>query len=154
MDFLSNLKIAANKLIFGKSKTYDAYDLANLVNRSYNYLWKIADINSEHPIPIEIIVPIIKAKKDYTILDIICWECGGILVKLPKTLSSKNDHETITSFQLVTAEAVESLTKAIHEPTEENLKKCLEKLKDCTKESISAHKYAEKKLKKQMELEL
>lgn len=158
MDFITNIKLAANSLIFGKSKKkkqIDAYDCAQHVNRSYNYLWKIADINSEHPIPLEIIVPLMKLKNDDTIVNLICWEMGGVFVKIPKYDSSKKtDVKVAADFQAAAGDASASLARVFEKPTEANIQYCLNALKLCAGEAFKSHKYVEKKTSKQISMEL
>lgn len=156
MDFTTRIKIAANKLIFGKSKKQvDAYDCADHVNRSYNYLWKIADLNSEHPIPLEVIIPIMKLKNNYELLELIAWECGGVFVKLPKVRTNKSDdYDVASDFTHATSEAMSALNKVIKHPTQRHLEECLEALRKCTSESVSTHNYIQKNKSKQFEMPL
>jgi len=158
MDFTTRIKIAATQLIFGKGKgkkQIDAYDCADHVNRSYNYLWKIADMNSEHPIPLEIIIPLMKLKNDYRLLELVAWDCGGVFVKLPKVRTNKSDdYDVAADFSFATSQAVTALNKVIKHPNQRNLEDCLEALRKCTAESVSTHHYIVKNKSRQIEMPL
>jgi hypothetical protein len=157
MHFMSDIKIAVHKLIFGKGggkRQFDIYELAEHVNRSYNYLTKIADPTKDHPTPVELLVPIMKLKHNFRPLEMMCWECGGVFVRLPKPAMSKGDELDMAAGYSVLASEVSALvTKAFKNPTNENLTECLAKLKTMTSESVSVHKYVEKKASKQFSLE-
>jgi hypothetical protein len=157
MHIISDMKIAVHKLIFGKAKgkrQYDIYDLADHVHRSYNYLTKIADINKEHPTPVEYLVPIMKLKNNFYPLELMCWECGGVFVRLPKPAMKRGDElDVAAGYSVLANEVSASVTKTFKSPTKDNLTECLAKLKEMTSESVSVHRYVEKKASKQISLE-
>jgi hypothetical protein len=158
MHFVTDIKIAANKLIFGRGKgkkNYDPYECADHVNRSYNYLWKICDINTDHPIPLEIIVPLMNLKNNYELLELVCWACGDVFIKLPKGQIKKGDGLDIAADYSVLASEVSALvTRAFQDSDSEIMTECLNKLKTMTSETVSMHKTIEKKASKQLSLEL
>lgn len=151
MDFTSRIKIEEHKLIHGKGKT--VYECADHVSRSYSYLCRIASPTEDQPFPIEVAVPLMKFKKDFALLETMAWECGFVLVKLPKAVMPKlEESEMIQSYQTTLSETISSLLNCVKNPSNKGREHCLNKLKETVKESLSIKKYVEKKCCNQEEL--
>lgn len=151
MDLLSRIKMEEHKLIHGKGKT--VYDCADHVNRSYSYLCRIASPTEDQPFPIEVAVPLMKFKKDFSLLQTIAWECGFVLVKLPKTIMPKiEESEMIQDYQSTLNQTVTSLINCVKNPSARDCEHCVHRLKETVEKSLSIKKYVEKKCSKQEEL--
>lgn len=151
MDFFSRIKIEEHKLLHGKGKT--VYECADHVNRSYSYLCRIASPTEDQPFPLEIAVPLMKFKKDFGVLEAIAWECGFVLVKLPRAIMPKMDEsEMIQDYQHTINETVNALISCVKTPGSKPLEKCTAHLKETVTKSLSIKKYVEKKCTGQEEL--
>jgi hypothetical protein len=158
MDIISDIKKEARYLIYGNrldQAEMTGKESAELLGKSLSYLSKICSLNEPFPTPLEVILPLMLKRKRYRLLELLCWKCGGVFVKLPKAGNKKQDDlDTSEEFHAAAADAVAALGKALKTPTDDNLKAALEALKKCTAESVSAHKYVEEKATKQIRMEL
>jgi hypothetical protein len=153
MDLNSRIKIKEQELIHGKGLTI--FELADKLNKSYSYLCRIASPTEELPFPLEIALPAMKLKKNYGLLELMAWECGFALVKLPKTAATKKDeNELAASYQKAVSEAVSAVIHFFEESSNNNYKNVTEKIQTAVSESLTVKKYCDKKASKQLELAL
>jgi hypothetical protein len=153
MDVNTRIKIKEQELIHGKGIT--VFDLADKLNRSYSYLCRIASPTEELPFPIEIAVPAMKLKKNYGLLELMAWECGFAIVKLPKVAATKKDENELTAgYQKAVSEAVSAVIHFFENPSDKNYKHVTDRIQQAVSESLTVKKYCDKKASKQMELAL
>lgn len=153
MDLNTRLKIKEQQLIHGKGITI--FQLADQLNRSYNYLCRISSPTEELPFPIEIAIPAMKIKKNYDLLREMALECGFMLVKLPSIRKSKKDETQMTAeYQMACSEAINAVIRFFENPTEANYQKATDGIMTATSEGLAVKKYCDKKASRQMELEL
>lgn len=151
MDRRTRIKIAVNRLFLGKGKTI--FESADHVNRSYNYLYRIANLNEDVPCPIEIAIPIMKFKNNFELLEAIAWECGFVVYKIPFAKIKKGDEQKMASdYQAATVHAVQALLKFVEEPNEARYDIVSNALKSVISESAGIKKYIDKKHSRQEEL--
>jgi len=153
MDINSTIKLKVQELIHGRGMT--VYELADKVNRSYSYLCRIASPTEELPTPLEIILPAMKLKKNYHLLEYMAWSCGFALVRLPKVAANKKDEtELAAEYQTAVSDAVNALLKFFDNPTKQTYENVKQALIDATQQELTIKKYCEKKMRNQLELEL
>jgi hypothetical protein len=153
MDTATRLKIEEQKLIHGKGIT--VFELADKLNRSYNYLCRISSMTEELPFPVELAVPAMKIKKNYGLLKTMAWECGFALIKLPRAgKSRKEETQMAADYQKACSNAINAVIHFFEEPTEENHAKVEKSIIEATSEGLAVKKYADKKASKQLELPL
>lgn len=151
VDLLTKLKMKEYDLVHtGKP---DIFKSAEAVNKSYNYLCRISNLNEDLPFPIEIAVPLMKLKKNYKLLELIANECGFALVKLPRVATAKGEeNEIVSEYQTEVSEAIRTLIKFFAEKDQGNGDQAEEKLNTVVKRSLSIVKYIKKVLKGQLSL--
>ena len=156
MDFITEIKNAARILICGNRRDREESEArasAELVGRTISYLSRMCSLTDNVPVNLEVLLPLMKKKRDYRALQRICWECGGVFIKLPKVSNKKGDDVDVTiDYQELTGKTVAALTKAFKNPTDANLRECVFILRNAAVESVSVSKYVEKKLDKQIEI--
>ncbi|HOV99260.1 MAG TPA: hypothetical protein PK595_06790 [Bacteroidota bacterium] len=153
MDRNSIIKLKVQELIHGKGAT--AYELADMVNKSYSYLCRIANPSEELPTPIEIVLPIMKFKKNYKLLEYMAWECGFTIVRLPRNAQNRKDEtEMAANYQKAVSDAMQAVIEFFEVPNQNNYGIVSERLMRAIQESITMKKYCDKKSSNQMELSL
>jgi hypothetical protein len=156
MDRVTRLKQEIHLLIYGKSKTKEGtalYDLADHVGKTSSYLSRIANLNEEVPLPIEIALKIMQLKKRYGIIQFMASELGGVFIKLPKFKTKKHDENDMGSdYQKTAAEAVSAFIDFLYEPTKNNYLTCEKKLNKIIESSMGAKIFVQRKATNQEEL--
>jgi hypothetical protein len=153
MDKNTTIKLKVQELIHGKGMT--VYELADKVNKSYSYLCRIASPTEELPTPIEVVLPAMKLKKNYTLLEYLAWECGFALVRLPKvSIEKKDETELVAGYQKAVTTAISTLLQYLDQSTQENYNAVQQALVDAVQRGLQVKKYCEKKHSKQLEFNI
>jgi len=153
MDHSTRLKIAHHKLIHeGK---YSINELADLVCRSENYLYKLASFTENHSFPSNLEDRLMELQGNYEPLKIKASKLGFALIKLPRVKAAKGDEsEMMMSYQNDASEAVNNLVRFLRKPNNDSYKKHIDSLDKIINASVSHKRYAEKKISKQIDMEL
>lgn len=153
MDFATKVKRNIQEIFYGKGKSLS--EIAEAVGKSSSYLSRIAAEHEELPIDISIVRNAMKFTKNYSALETLAWDCGFILVKVPKVSASKGDkNDIIEDYQTAMAEAVSSLIKYFKTPSQNNYKNAIAALNEAIKKSASNKIYVEKDYNGQLEMEI
>jgi len=131
--------------------------IADETSISPNYLYRATLPLDESGVkfPLEYLVPLMNATKNYTVLDHIAKLCGFLLVKVPKFKSVKMDNvELLSTYQDATVKAVNSLKEFLANPTAINYQKVDESLRLVMEKSVQASKFCDKTFIGQTELDL
>ena len=85
--------------------------IADEVGRSENSLYRYGiEGESGSEMPVSLLIPIMKATKNFSILKYIAQMCGFILVKIPRVKNSKKDElELVDSYQTSTLNSLKLL---------------------------------------------
>ncbi|MEW6652560.1 MAG: phage regulatory CII family protein [Bacteroidota bacterium] len=149
----TTLKNTIQQTILRNKKTVP--QLADEVGRSDNSLYRYGiEGESGSEMPVSLLVPIMKATNNYSILKYIAALCGYILVKIPKMKASKKEElEMLSDYQAATTNSLKCYSdflKHADQNTYEALNKSLlEVMEHCS----AGAKYAEKKLGGQLEMD-
>lgn len=152
MDFQTRLKIKQHELVHGKGPT--VYELADHLQKSHSYICRISSITEEVPFPSELLVPAMKFKKNYDLLQLLAWECGFALVKLPGkvALDKREDNLISADYQKTSSIANNALLDVMAHLDEKSLKVFDESFKAIVEKSLSIKKTIDKRATKQLEL--
>jgi hypothetical protein len=152
MDHSTALKIAHYKLIHGGPLSIE--ELADAVCRSQNYLYRLANLAENIPFPSNLEDKFMELQNNYEPLKIKASRLGFAMIKLPKIKMARGDeNEMVASYSAATSEAVNNFTKFLKNPGEvyPKLRDSLDKV---INESVAVKKFADKKISKQIDLEL
>ena len=156
MNYISVIKIKLNELVFGKSRTkkeVTPYDLAELVGKSYNYLWKICSMTEDHNFPLEFVVPMMKAKCNYDVLEQMAHACGFALVKLPSSKISKGDeNDMVREMQETANKVVSAFLDYCKSEKRDHYLQVIDAIMVDVQWKLSVKKYVEKKASGQEEI--
>lgn len=158
MNYISDVKIKLNQLIFAKGRTkkdVTAYDCAEIVGKSYNYLWKICSPTEDHPFPLEFVVPLMRAKNNYDVLELMAHTCGFALVKLPRVGIAKQDqNEMVEEMQLTANKVVGAFMDFFKSGSKDHYMQVIDCIMVDVQTKLSVKKYVEKKVTGQIELRM
>jgi len=131
--------------------------IADEIGISSNYLYRSAlpDDESGVKFPLQNLIPLMKATNDYALLRHIAKVSGYIVIKMPKMKADKNEEiDIVDNYQGVALKALNALRVFFAEPTSINYNAVDKALLEVMEKSVSAQKYAEKKLIGQLEMEI
>ncbi len=131
--------------------------IADEIGISSNYLYRSAlpDDESGVKFPVQLLLPLMKSTGDYSMLKHIAKLSGYVLIKMPKMHADKNEEiDIVDNYQGAALKALNALRAFFSEPTSINYNAVDKALLDVMEKSVSAQKYAEKKLIGQLEMEL
>ncbi|APF20366.1 hypothetical protein Calab_1484 [Caldithrix abyssi DSM 13497] len=131
--------------------------IADEMGISANYLYRagLPTDGSGVKFPLEFLVPLMKTTKNYNILKHLARLCGFILVKEPRFRGYRGDEiDLVDEYQEVTTKAVRLLKTFLSKPTFENYSQTVNALDAVMEKSAQAHRYAQKKARGQLELDL
>jgi hypothetical protein len=156
MNYISVIKIKLNELVFGRSKSkkdVTPYDCAEIVGKSYNYLWKICSMSEDHPFPMEYLVPLMKAKNNFDVLEQMARECGFVVVKLPKgKMARGEENEMVHEMQIAANKVVAAFMDFIKSGREEHSIQVIDLIMKDIQTKLSVKKYVEKRASRQEDL--
>lgn len=149
-----SLKTAIYITIHRNNKSID--QLADEIGKSSNSLYRYClEGESGAEMPISLLVPLMKATKNFSILKHLAQLCGFVLVKVPKVgVNKKEELEIIDDYQTATVNALKFLKDFLTKPTEENYTSLNNSLIQVMELTSSNQKYAEKKLSGQLDMSL
>lgn len=151
MDLNTRLKTAMNLLIHSRGGICEA---ADIVGRSSNYLYRMSSPTEDVPMPIDVVVTLMRHRNDYSILRMIANDCGHALVKLPKVGLKRGDETEIAAeYNHVLSSAGKSVIAFFNKPTPANYDTAAKALNAVITESIGVKRTVDKKHSRQMELE-
>lgn len=131
--------------------------IADEMGISANYLYRAGLPLDESGVkfPVEYLIPLMKTTKNYSILKHLARLCGFILVKEPRFKGHRGDEiDLVDAYQELTTKAVRHLKEFLSKPTFENYHQTIESLNAVMEKSAQARKYADKKARGQLELDL
>lgn len=154
MGTITTVKTLLYSTMHRNHKTID--QIADEVGKSSNSLYRYClEGESGAEMPISLLIPIMKATKNYSLLKHIASLCGFICVKVPKVaVNKKAELDIIDDYQETTITSVKALKEFFNNPTEENYNKASGWLYEVMEHCASNSKYIDKKLSGQLEMEL
>ena len=149
----TTLKKTIQTTLLRNKKTVD--QIADEVGRCSNSLYRYGiEGESGSEMPVSLLVPVMKATNNYSILKYIAQLCGFILVKIPRALSNKKDEiEIVNDYQTVTLNSLKNLKDFLSNPTQEKYTLLNNSLIEVMEHCSANQKYAEKKLSGQLEMD-
>lgn len=154
MGCTPTIKMILYNTLHRNHKTID--QIADEVGKSSNSLYRYClEGESGSEMPISLLVPIMKATKNFLLIKHIAGLCGFICVKIPKVaINKKNEIDIIDEYQQATIASIKSLKEFFNSPTETNYNKAKDTLREVMEHCASNSKYIDKKLSGQLEMEL
>ncbi len=131
--------------------------IADEIGISSNYLYRAAlpDDESGVKFPTQLLIPLMRATNDYSLLKHIAKICGYLTVKMPLLTAEKKDElDIVDDYQDATIKVLKALKLFFNHPTSVNYTEVDKALLDVMEKSASAQKYCEKRLLGQLELEM
>ncbi len=156
MDYVTDVKKETRILIYGNE--LDKADetgkqTAAFLNKTQGYLSQIINLDCTHPTPLEVVVPLMKRRKRFKLLERLCWECGGVFVKLPAAKMAKGDeYDMANEFQKKTVDAAKAFLEYLKKDNPDAYKNFFEANREMISTAVSVEKYATKKNSGQEEL--
>jgi hypothetical protein len=102
-----------------------AAQIADEIGISYSYLCRTGLPMDESGVrfPVELLVPLMKAAHDYSVLKHIATLTGHLIVKLPRAFVDRSDeNDAVSTYNQLCATASKHLTLFFKKPTPENLR--------------------------------
>ena len=156
MDYVTDIKKETRILIYGNEldKSDDTgKQTAAYLNKTQGYLSQIINLDCSHPTPLEVVVPLMKRRKRFKLLERLCWECGGVFVKIPSTKMAKGDeYEMANEFTKKSADAIKSFMDFLKKNNPETYEKFFSANRELITTASAIEKYATKKNSGQGEL--
>lgn len=156
MDIITDIKKELRILIYGKDlekADETGKETASLLGKTQGYLSQIINLSGTYPTPLEVIIPLMKRRKRYKLLERLCWECGGVFVKLPAVKMAKGDEYDIANeFQEKTVKAAQAFIEFLKKDNPEAYERFFRANREMITTAMSTEKYAAKKVKGQGEL--
>ena len=124
---------------------------------SANYLYRAGLPLDESGVkfPVEYLVALMKATKNYSLLKHLAGLCGFVLVKEPRYKGYKGDEiDLVNEYQDATTAAVRSLKLFLEQPGMKTYQLAKESLDKVMEQTVGAKKYAHKKASGQLEFDL
>jgi DNA-binding phage protein len=131
--------------------------LADETGMSASYLYRACNPEDESNarFPLDYLLPLMHATKNYSIIKHIANLCGFVLTVLPSPKPNRKEKNAfISEYQDKTVTATKHLIKFFDEPTEENFKTVSDSLQKVLETSINAKISIEKEYSGQMEMYL
>ncbi|OGV08675.1 MAG: hypothetical protein A2499_04895 [Stygiobacter sp. RIFOXYC12_FULL_38_8] len=149
----TSLKNAIQQTILRNQKTVD--HIADEIGRSSNSVYKYGiEGEAGSDMPISLLIPIMKAADNYSILKYIAHICGYILIKTPTAKKTKKDEiELVDEYQTATVNSLKILKDFLMKPTLERYTMLNASLLNVMELCSSNQKYANKKLSGQLEMD-
>lgn len=156
MDIITDLKKELRILIYGTDldkADETGKETASLLGKTQGYLSQIINLSGTYPTPLEVVVPLMKRRKRYKLLERLCWECGGVFVKLPNAKCAKGDEYDIANdYQDKTVKAAKAFLEYLKKDNPEAYELFVRANREMITTAMSTEKYATKKNKGQGEL--
>lgn len=154
MGCTPTIKTILYNTLHRNKKTID--QIADEIGRSTNAVYRYClEGESGSEVPVSLLVPIMKATKNFSLLKHIAHLCGFVCVKIPRvSLNKKDEIDIIDNYQHATVTSIKLLKEFFSNPTQETFNKAKESLTDVMEECASNSKYIDKKLSGQLEMEL
>ncbi len=156
MDYVTDVKKETRILIYGNE--LDKADetgkqTAAFLNKTQGYLSQIINLDCTHPTPLEVVVPLMKRRKRFKLLERLCWECGGVFVKLPATKIAKGDeYDMANDFTQKSTDAIKAFMEYLKKNNPEAYEKFFSANRELITTAASIEHYATKKNTGQEEL--
>lgn len=149
-----SLKTVIYTTIHRNHKTID--QIADEVGRSSNSLYRYGlEGESGAELPVSLLLPLMKATKNFSILKHIAQMCGFVLVKTPRVgINKKDEVEILDEYQTATVNALKFLKDFLSKPSQESYTSLNNSLIEVMELTSSNQKYAEKKLSGQLDMDL
>lgn len=155
MADMTGLKSFLYKTIHRNAKTVSQLADETGISASYLYRAGLPEDQSGVKFPIEYLIPLMKATKDYSVLAYIAKTCGFLTVKVPRVKGGKNEEiDLVENYQDTTTKALRCLREFFNQPTQENYNKIDNALYEVMQESAGAQKFVKKSFSGQLEMEL
>jgi len=152
---ITGLKSFLYKTIHRNTKTVNMLADETGISASYLYRAGLPEDQSGVKFPIEYLIPLMKATKDYSVLKHIAKTCGFLLVKVPRVTGAKKEEiDVVEQYQDCTTKALRCLREFFNEPTQDNFDKIDSALYEVMQESATTQKYVKKSFSGQLEMEL
>ncbi len=135
-------------------------ELSDETGISTSYLYRAClPIEEKHgsgvKFPVDYLIPLMNATKNYSILNHIAKRCGFLLVKIPRFKNLKLDGiGMLNEYQEATTKAVRDMKEFLDNPNAINFQKVDESLRTVMERSVQSQKYCEKAVVGQIELDL
>jgi len=155
MADMTGLKSFLYKTIHRNTKTVNQLADETGISASYLYRAGLPEDQSGVRFPIEYLIPLMKATKDYSVLTHIAKLCGFLLVRVPRVKGSKKEEiDLVEQYQDSTSKAMRCLREFFNQPTQANYDKIDSALYEVMQESAGAQKYVKKSFSGQLEMEI
>lgn len=131
--------------------------LADEIGISASYLYRSGLPLDESGVkfPVDYLIPLMRATKNYELLEHLANLCGYLLVREPRFRGGKRDEiDVVDEFQDATTKAVRSLKEFFNEPTTEHFELVTRMLYEVMQQSANAKRFCEKSFSNQLELDI
>jgi hypothetical protein len=138
----SSIKLILYKMVHRNKKPLMA--IADETGISANYLVRTALPIDESGarFPLDNLITLVKATKDYSILKHLANLCGFLIVKIPNYNAYKSDGiDLINTYQGYTCDAVKALRNFLNFPDKESYQKVTDSLTRVMEQNVTTQKY-------------
>ncbi len=131
--------------------------LADETGMSSSYLYRACNPEDESNarFPLDYLLPLMLATKNYSVIKHLANLCGFILIELPKPCANnKEKNKFVSEYQQCTLDATKHLMAFFEDPTENNFKSATVSLLKVLENSATAKHLVEKEYSGQFEMNL